>query len=141
VLFLGGLLDWAAPLGGLGGIPRAPRLVAGLVLLAGGLALVRGGLVAMKRGGTNVEPSRPALALVTAGPFAHTRNPLYLGGSLALLGITLAFGLDWTLVLLLLSLPLLHYGVVAREERYLERRFGEPYRRYRAQVPRYGWRF
>jgi protein-S-isoprenylcysteine O-methyltransferase Ste14 len=40
----------------------------------------------------------------------------------------------------LASLPLLHYGIVRREEAYLEAKFGEPYRRYKAAVPRYGWK-
>jgi protein-S-isoprenylcysteine O-methyltransferase Ste14 len=139
VVVIGGLLDRSVPLGWLTSIPRAARLASGLVLLVLGVALLGGGLAAMRRIGTNVRPSQPALALVVTGPFAHTRNPLYVGGALALLGIILGFGLDWTLLLLLASFPVLHYGIVLREERYLEQRFGEPYRRYKASVPRYAW--
>jgi protein-S-isoprenylcysteine O-methyltransferase Ste14 len=141
VLVVGGLLEWLAPLGWLAAIPRAARIAAGLVLLVGGLALAQSGKATMKRIGTNVPPTRPALALATTGAFAHIRNPLYVGMSLALLGVIVGLGLDWALLAFLASLPLLHFGVVLREERYLERRFGEPYQRYRASVPRYGWRF
>jgi hypothetical protein len=52
----------------------------------------------------------------------------YVGGSLALLGIAIGFALDWVILLLVMSLPLVHYGIVLREERYLERKFGDEYR-------------
>jgi protein-S-isoprenylcysteine O-methyltransferase Ste14 len=45
--------------------------------------------------------------------------------------------LDWVLLLLVLSLPLVHYGIILREERYLERKFGDEYRRYKTKIPRY----
>ena len=53
----------------------------------------------------------------------------------------LIFGSDWMLLLLIPALLILHFGVVLREERYLEGKFGEPYRRYLRDVPRYGWKF
>jgi protein-S-isoprenylcysteine O-methyltransferase Ste14 len=55
-------------------------------------------------------------------------------------GIAIALASDWTLVLLVPAAFVLHFGVVLREERYLARKFGDDYRRYLAQVPRYGWR-
>jgi len=73
--------------------------------------------------------------------FPYLRNPIYLGGWLVIAGVAFAFASDWMLVVLVLSLPLEHYGVVLREERYLERRFGEAYRAYKTTVPRYGWPF
>jgi protein-S-isoprenylcysteine O-methyltransferase Ste14 len=54
-------------------------------------------------------------------------------------GIAIGFALDWVLALLILSLPLMHYGIVLREEQYLERKFGDEYRRYAEKVSRYGW--
>jgi len=65
---------------------------------------------------------------------------MYVGGVVALLGIALIFGLDWAALLLIAASLVLHFGVVLREERYLERKFGEDYRRYKASVPRYGWK-
>jgi protein-S-isoprenylcysteine O-methyltransferase Ste14 len=75
--------------------------------------------------------------LDTAGVFTRTRNPMYLGGSLVLFGIAIGFAIDWILLLLILSLPLMHYGIVLPEERYLERRFGEEYGSYKRSVLRY----
>jgi protein-S-isoprenylcysteine O-methyltransferase Ste14 len=76
-------------------------------------------------------------ALVTDGIFRRTRNPLYVGVSVALCGIALIFALDWMLVLIVPSCVILHFAVVRREESYLEGKFGEAYRRYKERVPRY----
>ena len=96
---------------------------------------------AFDEAGTNIRPDMPTTALVTSGLFTHARNPAYQGGSLALLGLALMLGSDWIVLLMVPALLLLHYGVVLREERYLEQKFGEAYRRYKEAVPRYGWKF
>jgi protein-S-isoprenylcysteine O-methyltransferase Ste14 len=113
--------------------------IGGLTALAG-IGIAGGGARTLARAGTNINPSRPTLAVATEGVFARTRNPLYVGGGLVLTGLAIGFALDWVLLLLLPSFLLLHYGVVLPEERYLERKFGDLYRRYKASVPRYGWR-
>jgi protein-S-isoprenylcysteine O-methyltransferase Ste14 len=81
----------------------------------------------MKAAGTNVRPDRPALKIVTTGPYRFTRNPMYL--SLCLLQLALGFALDgWVPVLFAVPLmAILHFGVILREEEYLEQRFGAPY--------------
>ena len=56
-----------------------------------------------------------------------------------LAGLAIAIASDWTLVMTIVLVPVLHFGVVKREERYLEAKFGDAYRNYKAQVPRYGW--
>jgi protein-S-isoprenylcysteine O-methyltransferase Ste14 len=79
--------------------------------------------------------------LVTDGIFGRLRNPMYVGGILFLAGLAIALASDWMLVLTILLVPVIHYGVVRREERYLAARFGEPYHAYMTRVPRYGWPF
>ena len=64
-----------------------------------------------------------------------------MGGIGLLAGIAILIASDWLLVLLVPAGLSLHYGVVLREERYLERKFGETYRQYKATVPRYGLPF
>ncbi len=91
----------------------------------------------MKAGGTNVDPSEPALAIVRNGPYRFTRNPMYL--ALCTLQVALGFLLnDWITLLFVIPLALvLHYGVILREERYLEAKFGEPYLELKRKVRRW----
>ena len=91
----------------------------------------------MVRAGTNVPPHKPTLAIVTGGPFRFTRNPLYFGGTAAYFGMGLGFNLIWALILLVPMLFLLSWGIVRREERYLEKKFGETYLAYKQRVPRW----
>src|SRR4029434_8133859 len=76
-------------------------------------------------------------AIVASGPFRFSRNPLYLALTLLYLGLTLAFNTWWGIVVLVPVLIIMHRGVVQREERYLEQKFGETYRQYRSKVRRY----
>jgi len=80
--------------------------------------------------------SRPPKALVTTGPYRLIRNPLYLGGFLIYLGILVTIPSLFLAILGLIGLSITYIGI-AREEKGLERRFGEDYRLYRQNVP--GW--
>ncbi len=123
---------WPLRIGG-----RPLTLVLGIVLAALAVAIIAWGRSTMLRGGTNVNPTLPTTAIITGGPFGFTRNPLYLGLMGLLLGIGLLFDTWWAVIALVASIPILHYGVVLREEAYLEHKFGEPYRAYKASVRRY----
>lgn len=136
-LAIAGVLQWLIPIGLMARMDSPVRVAIGMIVAISGLVTVSAGRRALQRGKTNISPSLPATTLVTDGVFAYTRNPLYVGGSLALCGIALLFDLDWMLLLMLPAFALLHYAVVLREERYLERKFGDAYRRYRISVPRY----
>ena len=133
-LALGLVLHWIRP------APLLPPLVArliGIVVLVLSGLLARSAEAAMKRGGTNVRPDQPTLAIVTDGPFRFSRNPLYLAATGLYLAVTLLVNTVWPLALLVPMLVVLQWGVVRREERYLEAKFGEPYRTYRARVRRW----
>jgi protein-S-isoprenylcysteine O-methyltransferase Ste14 len=140
VLVVGIILNFVVPSNLLNHVPRQVRIVVGIVAFVVGLGMVIGANRIFRRIGTNVRPSQPTLALATTGMFTWTRNPMYVGGSIALLGIAIGCALDWVPLLLVFSLPLVHYGIILREERYLERKFGDEYRRYKTKVPRYFWR-
>jgi protein-S-isoprenylcysteine O-methyltransferase Ste14 len=86
---------------------------------------------------TNINPFKPTISIVTSGPFRITRNPLYVGVTLIYCGLSLVSNTWWCFVLLVPVLLLIHFGVVTREESYLERKFGDGYREYRARVRRY----
>jgi protein-S-isoprenylcysteine O-methyltransferase Ste14 len=141
ILILGIVLNLAAPLDLLKQAPLLVRIVVGTLAFVVGIAMVIGATRNFRQIGTNVNPLQPTIVLATTGVFRWTRNPMYVGGSIVLLGIAIGGALDWVLLLLILSLPLVHYGIILREENYLARKFGEEYRSYQKQVARYWWRF
>jgi protein-S-isoprenylcysteine O-methyltransferase Ste14 len=126
------LLHWLAPL------PIFGRTFwPGLALVVFGVALAVWGRNTLVAAGTNVNPYRPSTAIVASGPYRFSRNPLYVSLTLLYVGLTLVFNTWWGFILLLPVLIVMHFGVIAREERYLENKFGETYRNYRARVRRY----
>jgi protein-S-isoprenylcysteine O-methyltransferase Ste14 len=135
---LGCLLQWPFPIGPLANIGQAWRIPIGAIVMAAGLLAATGRRM-LVRLGTNVSPLQPTTVLATKGIFSWTRNPLYSGGTLVMFGAALVFALDWLLLLILPSMLILHFGVVKREEQYLERKFGDRYRRYKLNVARYGF--
>ena len=121
-------------------IPFLPRRVArklGLSMVLGGLAVGFLGEREMRRAETSTNPYKPATAVVTGGPFRFTRNPLYLSMLLIYLGISaLANGLAPILLLPIVQ-RLMRTGVIEREERYLEGKFGDEYVQYKVGTPRW----
>ena len=101
------------------------------------LALFAWAIVTMTKAGSNVPTNRPTTTIVESGPYRFTRNPIYLGMFLGLVGVALAFDHLWLLVTLVPFALIIRYGVVAREEAYLDRKFGEVYRGYRSRVRRW----
>jgi protein-S-isoprenylcysteine O-methyltransferase Ste14 len=118
-------------------IPRGLSRVLGWPLIVGGLVIGSLGFREMQRAGTNVDPREPTTAIVTGGPYSFTRNPLYLSMTLIYGGITaLAKALPAAL-LLPIVLAIMRRGVIEREERYLERKFGDEYLDFKARVRRW----
>ncbi len=109
----------------------------GLTVLLGGLCLAVWAALQFRSHQTSIRPDRGSNALVAAGPFAFSRNPIYLGEVLALVGAGIGFNRLW----LVLVAPLFALAVarlaIAPEEAYLERRFGEAYLDYKARVRRW----
>ena len=127
-------------LGYLAPTPFLPRSLAyglGAVLILIGAWIIISARRMMQRAGTAIKPTIPTTALVITGPFRFTRNPLYLGVTLFYLGIAVAARSLWALALLLVVLAVMQRGVIDREERYLERKFGADYLRYKERVRRW----
>ena len=120
-----------------GSLPAGVRWVLGGLALVGGLALQTFFITAFARKGTAVEPWKPTTAIVTSGPYRLTRNPAYFGMALIYVGIALLADAPWALVPLPLVLAIVDRGVIAREERYLERKFGDEYVSYKRTVRRW----
>jgi protein-S-isoprenylcysteine O-methyltransferase Ste14 len=136
-LMLGLALDYLLPLRF--AVPQAGLaqwIIAGSLILIG-LALFAAGIRDFSRAATPVPTNEPTRALVTTGIHGWTRNPIYLGMFLFYGGIGVAARSPWVLILTLPLAITIRYGVVAREEAYLERRFGAAYRDYKARVRRW----
>jgi protein-S-isoprenylcysteine O-methyltransferase Ste14 len=118
-------------------LPPLPARVAGAALVVVAGLWARWGEATMRRAGTNVRPDQPSLAIVTDGPFRHSRNPLYLGLTGLYAGTALLANALWPLVLLVPLLGVVQEGVVRREERYLAAKFGAPYLAYQMRVRRW----
>ena len=113
------------------------RYVAGAVVAASGFVMTAMGTRCFAAAGTNVPPTLPTTALVVDGIYGRTRNPLYLGLTLVYLGLSVAARSLWAIGLVVPLLWVINVGVVKREEHYLERKFGDAYRAYKARVRRW----
>jgi protein-S-isoprenylcysteine O-methyltransferase Ste14 len=128
-------LNWLVPLPFVPAAIPAPWLGGAVFVLA--LTLFAWAITTITRAGSNVPTNTPTTSIVDTGPYRFTRNPIYLGMMLGLVGLAIAFDSLWLLVMLVPFFLVIRYGVVAREEAYLERKFGEVYGRYRARVRRW----
>jgi len=128
-------LQWLMPLPFMPA--AAPAGWVGGAVFAIALALAAWAIATLTRAGSNVPTSMPTTTIVDAGPYRFTRNPIYLGMIVGLIGLAIAFDSLWLLVALMPFALVIRYGVVAREEAYLERKFGDAYRRYRSRVRRW----
>ncbi len=117
--------------------PRVVRYRLGVPLVMLGFAVVPFVVPHYHRAGTPYDVRRAASALVTTGAHRISRNPGYVAMTLVYVGTGVVYDNIWMLVLLAPLLTVMHYGVVLREERHLEARFGDEYRRYRASVRRW----
>jgi len=122
---------------------RAALPYPGPLRVAGGILAIASGVIGawarllMARAGTSVRPDRPTTAIVTTGPFCFTRNPLYLSVCMLNLAIGLVLADIWPIVTAVIMAAVLQWGVIAREEAYLEAKFGEAYLAYRKNVRRW----
>jgi protein-S-isoprenylcysteine O-methyltransferase Ste14 len=120
-----------------GFVPELARYIGGFVLIPLGVALMAAAMGRFRRAGTAVETWRPSTAVVREGPYAYSRNPIYVAMISIHIGIGVAADSLWILGLLLPVLALLRWGVIAAEERYMEAKFGADYRDYKASVRRW----
>jgi protein-S-isoprenylcysteine O-methyltransferase Ste14 len=136
MMALSELLRWLYPLA-LFSPGQAWRWVLAVVLSGVAVALAGSAVLTLRRAHTPVEPWKPTRSVVTDGPYALTRNPIYV----AFLALQLAYAWArpnvWGLLLLPLTIALLHCGVIVREERYLAKRFGDAYANYTRRVRRW----
>jgi protein-S-isoprenylcysteine O-methyltransferase Ste14 len=116
----------------------------GVAVIVAALGLDLAAMLTMRRQRANILPHRAATALVTTGPFAMSRNPIYLGNTLLLAGAGLLLGNAWFLAASGVGVWLVTRLAIVREEAHLAVRFGEAWVTYAEATPRwlrlFGWR-
>ena len=133
-LAMGIVLDYLFPVPLL---PNRVQYLVGFAVMAVSGLIMPFVLLEFRKARTNFNPRKPTTAIITTGPYRFSRNPSYVGLTLVYVGIGIAADSIWILGLLIPALAVMHYGVIVREERYLENKFGEEYLRYKRSVRRW----
>jgi protein-S-isoprenylcysteine O-methyltransferase Ste14 len=109
----------------------------GILMMVAGALFSAWGIITFRRHGTAVIPFHPASTVVRSGPYALTRNPMYVGMTTFFIGGGFLLDTWWAFILLPLVVLLIDRQVIAREERYLASAFGAEYEAYRSAVRRW----
>jgi protein-S-isoprenylcysteine O-methyltransferase Ste14 len=118
-------------------LPRGVVRIVGWPLIGSGVLIAGWWRKTMRDADAPVRTDRPVPRLTTAGPFGYSRNPAYLSLAMIYAGIAVLRNSLWAMLFLPLVLYVIQREVIGREERYLERTFGEEYLAYKARVRRW----
>lgn len=131
------ILGWLVPLPWIGRPMSEILFAIGWLTVAAGLTLCVTAMRTMTRAKTTIMPNRQSAHLVTSGPFALSRNPIYLGFTLLMIGASLIAGLLWLLLLAPIAAFATQKLAIEREEAHLEARFGKKWRDYAKKIRRW----
>lgn len=133
-ILLGGLLHllWPLPV-----FHDSAKNGIGAALLVCGFFLMGLCVLMFRKAGTAIPPWKTTTSLVGSGPYRYSRNPIYLGMLILQSGFSALFNSGWGFLLLIPLFLFLNSYVISLEERYLEKKFGEPYQQYLRQVRRW----
>ena len=118
-------------------LSRLVGLWLGAVTIAISIPIVVSAFRSLARAHTAFDARKPTTGIVTDGAFRYSRNPTYLSLTLLHVGVALVLSSLWVLLMVVPAVAAIHWGVVLREERYLEAKFGEEYRSYATKVRRW----
>lgn len=121
-------------------VPILPDWIArwaGVLIALISIPIVVSAVRAMHHAKTTINVRKPTTAIVSGGPFRWSRNPVYLSLTLFYLGIALLINSLWIAGWVVPILVVMRWGVIAREEQYLERKFGPEYLAYKAKTRRW----
>lgn len=133
-LSLGGIVSWFQPFPFL---PKTISIVLGILLIVAGIGAIAMIWRQMHAAKTNIEPWKPTNKILDTGFYGYSRNPIYLAMILIYLGVSCLFNSIWFLPFLPVALLVIRFGVILREEKYLESKFGEDYLSYKSKVRRW----
>jgi protein-S-isoprenylcysteine O-methyltransferase Ste14 len=109
----------------------------GLALTFVGFLLGVGAFIEFRKAHTTLDPHGSVKQLVTSGIYRFTRNPIYLGFLLMVIGLPLNSGLYWGIILAPFYILMMNRLIIQHEEAYLERKFGKAYTSYTSRVRRW----
>jgi protein-S-isoprenylcysteine O-methyltransferase Ste14 len=112
------------------------KYIGGALLLCG-IAIEVWSFLAFRKHQTTIMPNKGADHLITSGPFAHSRNPIYLANTLLVSGAGLYFGNLWLIPAAFIAAILTQELAIKREEKHLALKFGEAWTEYLKRVPRW----
>jgi protein-S-isoprenylcysteine O-methyltransferase Ste14 len=118
-------------------LPRGMARALGLALLGGGAVLNAWFLRTIRKADVPIRTDKPVPRLTTEGPFRYSRNPSYLALAVIYTAIAVLRNSLWAMLMLPLVVMVMQREVIGREERYLERAFGDEYRAYKGKVRRW----
>ena len=118
-------------------LPKNLVLPLGVVLIVISIMLVITAMREFIKAKTNIDVRKPTTSIVSTGPYQFTRNPIYLSMTLVVVGIAVWVNTLWILITLVLVLLVMQFGVIAREEAYLVKKFGDEYLQYKTKVHRW----
>ncbi len=133
-LILGGIVSWFYPIQML---PGGLAVIFGNLLFLVGIGVIAIIYLQMRKAKTNIEPWKPTTKILDTGFYGYSRNPIYVAMILIYLGVSCFFNFVWFLAFLPLSWLTIHFGVILREEKYLESKFGDEYLDYKKRVRRW----
>lgn len=133
-LVIGLVLDllWPMPV-----LPQSLQYSVGLALMAASSVIAVLGFREFARVNTPFDARKATRNIITSGPYRYSRNPLYLSLAMLYAGIAIAIDCIWVMAMLVPVLIVVHYGIILREEAYLERKFPDAYPSYKARVRRW----
>jgi protein-S-isoprenylcysteine O-methyltransferase Ste14 len=120
-------LHWLAPWSAFDGLLR---WLLAIVLGLPAVSIALWALLTFRRADTAIEPWEPARNLVTHGPYAYSRNPMYVSLTLLTAALAVALDLPWALLVVPVAVLVTDRYVIAREEVHLTHMFGDAYRAY-----------
>jgi protein-S-isoprenylcysteine O-methyltransferase Ste14 len=113
------------------------RYVAGGALLLVSAVIILSAYFKMKGAGTNVDVRKPATTVLTDGVYSYSRNPMYVSLVIFLAAVSMLLNNLWIMILIPVFIFIMGRGVIAREELYLEEKFGAQYTDYKERVRRW----
>ena len=134
MLGLGLLLEWFRPTE-LSNRPLA--LSAGVAFLVCGVVGLLAAVRTMSRAQTTINPYKSTTTVVSDGIFRFSRNPIYVSDTVLYVGLGLVLDTWWALIFTPIVIWIMNVGVIAHEEAYLERKFGNDYLEYKQEVRRW----